>query len=210
MYWSKKDILNTNKIKRLNLINSVSGTKSANLIGTKSLTEKENLAIFSSVVHLGSNPALLGFVLRPDKDVRRHTFENIIATEFYTINSIHGSFIDKAHYTSAKFSMDESEFEKCKLESQYLNDFSAPFVKESKLKMALKLQEIVDIKINSCKLIIGSIEHLHVDDKAIEENGQVNLQKLDTVAIGGLNSYYELNQIGQFPYARTSNLPDFD
>ena len=210
MYWSKEDIINTNKIKRLNLINSVSGTKSANLIGTKSDSGQENLAIFSSVIHLGSNPALLGFVLRPDKDVRRHTYDNIITSKSYTINSIHASFIDKAHYTSAKFSVDESEFEKCKLEAQYLNEFNAPFVKASKLKMALKLQEVVDIKINSCKLIIGSIEHLHVDQEAIEENGQVNLQKLDTVAIGGLNSYYALSQIGHFPYARTSELPDFD
>jgi len=210
MYWSKEDIINTNKIKRLNLINSVSGTKSANLIGTKSVSGQENLAIFSSVIHLGSNPALLGFVLRPDKDVRRHTYDNIIASKSYTINSIHASFIVKAHYTSAKFSVDESEFEKCKLEAQYLNEFNAPFVKASKLKMALKLQEVVDIKINSCKLIIGSIEHLHVDQEAIEENGQVNLQKLDTVAIGGLNSYYALNQIGHIPYARTSELPDFD
>ena len=210
MYWSKEDIINTNKIKRLNLINSVSGTKSANLIGTKSVSGQENLAIFSSVIHLGSNPALLGFVLRPDKDVRRHTYDNIIASKSYTINSIHASFIVKAHYTSAKFSVDESEFEKCKLEAQYLNEFNAPFVKASKLKMALKLQEVVDIKINSCKLIIGSIEHLHVDQEAIEENGQVNLQKLDTVAIGGLNSYYALSQIGHFPYARTSELPDFD
>ena len=210
MYWSKEDIINTNKIKRLNLINSVSGTKSANLIGTKSVSGQENLAIFSSVIHLGSNPALLGFVLRPDKDVRRHTYDNIITSKSYTINSIHASFIDKAHYTSAKFSVDESEFEKCKLEAQYLNEFNAPFVKASKLKMALKLQEVVDIKINSCKLIIGSIEHLHVDQEAIEENGQVNLQKLDTVAIGGLNSYYALNQIGHIPYARTSELPDFD
>ena len=210
MYWSKEDIINTNKIKRLNLINSVSGTKSANLIGTKSVSGQENLAIFSSVIHLGSNPALLGFVLRPDKDVRRHTYDNIIASKSYTINSIHASFIVKAHYTSAKFSVDESEFEKCKLEVQYLNEFNAPFVKASKLKMALKLQEVVDIKINSCKLIIGSIEHLHVDQEAIEENGQVNLQKLDTVAIGGLNSYYALNQIGHIPYARTSELPDFD
>lgn len=210
MYWSKEDIINTNKIKRLNLINSVSGTKSANLIGSKSESGQENLAIFSSVIHLGSNPALLGFVLRPDKDVRRHTYDNIITSKSYTINSIHASFIDKAHYTSAKFSVDESEFEKCKLEAQYLNEFNAPFVKASKLKMALKLQEVVDIKINSCKLIIGSIEHLHVDQEAIEENGQVNLQKLDTVAIGGLNSYYALSQIGHFPYARTSELPDFD
>mgnify|MGYP000150110294 CR=1 FL=1 len=147
MYWSKEDIINTNKIKRLNLINSVSGTKSANLIGSKSESGQENLAIFSSVIHLGSNPALLGFVLRPDKDVRRHTYDNIIASESYTINSIHASFIDKAHYTSAKFSVDESEFEKCKLEAQYLNEFNAPFVKASKLKMALKLQEVVDIQV---------------------------------------------------------------
>jgi flavin reductase (DIM6/NTAB) family NADH-FMN oxidoreductase RutF len=209
MYLNKEDIFNTNKIKRLNLINSISGVKSANLIGTKSISQQENLAVFSSVVHLGSNPALLGFVLRPDKDVRRHTYENIIATEFYTINSIHSPFIDKAHYTSAKFSVDESEFEMCKLESQYLNNFQAPFVKESRLKMALKLQEIVDIQINSCKLIIGSIEHLHVDELALEENGQINLQKLDTVGIGGLNSYYALNQIGQFPYARKTELPEF-
>ena len=210
MYLSKDDIINTNRIKRLNLINSVSGVKSANLIGTKSLQDQTNLAIFSSVTHLGSNPALLGFVLRPDKEVRRHSYENIISTQFFTINSIDASFIEKAHYTSVKFSADESEFEKCKLEAQYLNDFGAPYVKESKLKMGLQLQEIVDIKINSCKLIIGSIEHLHFDDQALEENGQINLQKLNTVGIGGLNSYYALDQIGQFPYARKSDLPDFD
>jgi flavin reductase (DIM6/NTAB) family NADH-FMN oxidoreductase RutF len=180
MYLTKEDIYKTNRIKRLNLINSVSGVKSANLIGTKSLEEQTNLAIFSSVIHLGSNPALLGFVLRPDKEVRRHTYENIMSTQFFTINSIDESFIERAHYTSAKFSADESEFEKCKLEAQYLNDFSAPFVKESKLKMGLKLQEVLDIKINSCKLIIGSIEHLYCDEHALEKNGQINLQKLNS------------------------------
>lgn len=209
MYLSKEDICETNRIKRLNLINSVSGVKSANLIGTKSEGGQSNLAIFSSVVHLGSNPALLGFVLRPDKEVKRHTYENITSTQLFTLNSIDASFIEKAHYTSAKFSADESEFEKCKLEEEYLNDFSIPYVKESKLKMGLQLQEIVDIKVNSCKLIVGSIEHLYFDEDTIEENGQINLQKLNTVGIGGLNSYYKLNQIGQFPYARKSELPDF-
>ncbi len=209
MYLSKEDICKTNRIKRLNLINSVSGVKSANLIGTKSEGGQSNLAIFSSVVHLGSNPALLGFVLRPDKEVRRHTYENITSTQLFTLNSIDASFIEKAHYTSAKFSADESEFEKCKLEEEYLNDFSIPYVKESKLKMGLQLQEIVDIKVNSCKLIVGSIEHLYLDEDTIEENGQINLQKLNTVGIGGLNSYYKLDQIGQFPYARKSELPDF-
>ncbi len=42
-----------------NLINSVSGYKSANLIATKSRAGTTNLAVFNSIVHLGSNPALL-------------------------------------------------------------------------------------------------------------------------------------------------------
>ena len=70
MHLTKEDIFKIDRIKRLNLINSVSGIKSANLIGTQSSDGYSNLAVFSSVVHLGSNPAYLGFVLRPDSNVR--------------------------------------------------------------------------------------------------------------------------------------------
>ncbi len=46
----------------------MTGIKPANLIGTISKNQVSSLAIFSSVVHLGSNPALLGFVLRYPKE----------------------------------------------------------------------------------------------------------------------------------------------
>lgn len=61
----KQEIEQLEKRYRLNLINSLSGVKSANLIGTQSLSGQPNVAIFSSVVHLGSHPAQLGFILRP-------------------------------------------------------------------------------------------------------------------------------------------------
>ena len=61
---------------RINLINSCSGFKSANLIGTKSNAGTSNVAVFSSVTHLGSNPPLLGVVFRPVTDVPRNTYEN--------------------------------------------------------------------------------------------------------------------------------------
>ena len=50
---------------RAQLVNSLSGFKSANLIGTRNKQNHNNLAIFSSVVHLGSSPALVGFITRP-------------------------------------------------------------------------------------------------------------------------------------------------
>ncbi|WP_223787246.1 flavin reductase [Marinicella meishanensis] len=76
------------RIKRLNFINAITGIKPANLIGSNSPKHGSNLAIFSSVVHLGSNPALLGFITRPTGEVPRNTLENIEATGYYTINHV--------------------------------------------------------------------------------------------------------------------------
>ena len=48
---------------RANFINSLTGFKSVNLIGTVNTTGQANLGIFSSIVHIGSNPPLLGYVV---------------------------------------------------------------------------------------------------------------------------------------------------
>jgi len=209
MYWSKKDIINTPTIERLNLINSITGVKPANLIASISKTGISNVAIFSSIVHLGSNPALLGFLFRPQHEVRRDTYQNIMDNKFYTINRIHSEFIEQAHYTSAKFDNTESEFEKCQLTEEYLEKFPVPYVKQSKIKLGMKLEDVLPISINNCIMIIGSIQHLFIDKNFLNENGHIDLEKSNEVGIGGLNSYYKLKKIGQFPYARVHQLPSF-
>jgi hypothetical protein len=37
----------------------------------------------------------------------------------------------------------------------------------------------------------------------------LNLQTLRSVGISGLNSYYEVQKIAQYPYARVSEVPNF-
>ena len=202
MHFSKQDILNTPRIKKLNLINSITGIKPANLIGTISKDSHTNLAIFSSVIHLGSSPALIGFIIRPDKKVRRDTLNNILETNYYTINHIHQNFIEQSHKTSGKYNKDVSEFDMCNLTEDYLSNFPAPFLKESKIKMGLKLQNIIDIPDNQTKLIIGLIEYIYIDDIALEDNGDINLQVINDVGIGGLNNYYKLEKIAHYPYFR--------
>lgn len=187
------------------MINSLSGYKSANLIGTKG-EKGENLAIFSSVVHLGANPALLGFIMRP-ATVPRNTLTNMKRSKHFTINSINESFVENAHQTSANFKEGISEFEACNLTPEYLDNFSAPFLKESNLKMAMKLEQIIDIKHNDTMLIVCSIENVYLDETALCENGQVDLNALNTVAISGLNRYHKVEEIAKFPYARVSELP---
>ena len=209
MHLTREDIQNTERIKRLNIINSITGIKPANLIGTISADGKTNLAIFSSVIHLGSNPALIGFILRPDREAGQHTFDNIKENGLYTINHIHESFAEQAHYTSAKFGRDESEFDACALTEEYIADFTAPFVKESMLKMGMKMVQIIPIELNGTVLIIGEVEHLIIPDAALDNQGQIDLSQPHDVGISGLNTYYKLEKMAQFPYARPNALPDF-
>ena len=206
MQFSQEDIESLNKIKRLNLINSVTGIKPANLVGTFS-QKNSNLAIISSVVHLSSNPPLLSFMLRPDHKVPRHTFENIKETGVFTINNITNDFIDNAHYTSAKFDREISEFEQCNLTEEYLFNFKAPFVKESNLKLGMKYIESVFIKSSDTVMVIGQIEHIDVSDIALEETGCINLERLASVGVSGLNTYYDLSKVKDIPYARVENVP---
>ena len=105
IHFSREIIDKLDKVSRLNLINSVTGFKPANLIGTISKQNQENLAIFSSLVHLGSKPPLLGLITRPNS-VPRHTYTNIIESKFYTINHVSDNIIERAHMTSAKFNRD--------------------------------------------------------------------------------------------------------
>ncbi|MFK7758015.1 MAG: flavin reductase family protein [Flavobacteriales bacterium] len=209
MKLTKDDIANAEKVFRLNLINSITGIKPANLIGTISNDGLTNLGIFSSVVHLGSNPAYLGFILRPTGDVPRHTYENIMENEVYTINSVPTDLVEKAHYTSGKFSREESEFEHCHIEPEFIDGFKAPFVKASPIKLGMRFQEQVPIKLNGTSMIIGSIEHLIIPDYLVADNGYVNLDEGNVAGISGLNTYYDLKKLDQFPFVRDNKVPEW-
>ncbi len=209
MYLSKQAIVEMDRLSRVNLVNAVSGIKPANLIGTTSKNKVTNLAIFSSVVHLGSDPALVGFILRPAKEVRRDTYNNILDTGVYTINHVHEALAERAHFTSSKFDEGVSEFEKCQIEEEFLSGFEAPFVRHSRLKLGMRFIESIPIRLNGTVLIIGEIEHFLVANEAVNEEGRVDLEKLNNVGVSGLDTYYRLEKFAEFPYARPNEIPDF-
>lgn len=208
MQVDREEIEKMDRKYRLNLVNSASGIKPANLIGTRSVDGQENVAIFSSIVHLGSNPAQLGFVMRPPSDPPRDTYPNILDTGYYTINHVSTPFIKKAHYTSAKLDRDDSEFNRMKIDQEYVADFHAPFVKESLVKLGMKYMDSVPLP-NGCTFVIGTVELLICPDHAVNTYGQIDLESYDCAGISGLNTYYKLTKVNSFPYVRTHELPNF-
>jgi flavin reductase (DIM6/NTAB) family NADH-FMN oxidoreductase RutF len=167
------------------------------------------VAIFSSVVHLGSNPALIGFFFRPQHENPKDTYLNIKSSGFYTINQVHTRFTENAHFTSAKFPKDVSEFERCGLKEEYLFGFYAPFVKESHLKMGLEMIEEIPIRANDTILIVGKILHLQFPDHVMDQGGNLDLESMESVGISGVNTYYTLRKNNQFPYAHVEDVPNF-
>lgn len=193
---------------KLNLINSISGIKPANLIATRSKNGEDNVAIFSSVVHLGSSPAQLGFIMRPQGENPRDTYLNILETGFYTINHVSEHFIKNAHYTSAKLEKSDSEFEKMNINKEFIDGFHAPFVKDSAVKIGMKYMESIPLP-NGCSFIIGEVELIVCPDEALNDLGQLDLGAYSCVGISGLNTYYALRKLETFPYVRENEIPKF-
>ncbi|MCH8492449.1 MAG: flavin reductase [Idiomarina sp.] len=210
---------------RARLVNSLSGFKSANLIGTTSPNGILNLAMVSSVVHLGASPALVGMVMRPRVNgmAPRDTLVNIENTGVYTINHVSAAMLPAAHDASANFSSETCEFEATGLtpfwphkEGPYKEGphkeepnnqgpdnsaFAAPSVAESPLQIGLKLVEIVPFKANGTEFVIGEIVWVRFAEHALKGDGYVAIEDLGSLAISGLDGYHSTSLLDRFSYA---------
>lgn len=205
IHFSSTDFNEMHHLYRINLINSCSGYKSANLIGTKSTEGIANVAVFSSITHIGSDPALLGFFLRPTGTVTRNTYDNIKDSGVFTINHIHESILEDAHHTSAKYDASISEFDMTSLEAQYRDGFTAPFVKNSPVQIAMTYVEEYDIKANNTILLIGQIADLYLNYNLLQKDGFLNLSEGHVAAINGLDGYTIPKLKTRLEYQRPKN-----
>jgi flavin reductase (DIM6/NTAB) family NADH-FMN oxidoreductase RutF len=199
--FEKHEIEKLPHLNKINLINSATGYKSANLIGTKSKDGVSNLAIFSSVTHFGSAPAIYGFVLRPTT-VRRNTYDNIMESGIFTLNPVFEEHIADAHHTSAKYPIEISEFDKTNFEEEYKDNCYAPFVKGAPLQVRMKFLEEVDIKANGTLLVLAEVEKIYVREEMISDDLFIDLSKGNIATVTGLDGYAVPKFIDRYSYQR--------
>jgi flavin reductase (DIM6/NTAB) family NADH-FMN oxidoreductase RutF len=186
---------------RARFINSLSGFKSANLVGTQDAKGITNLSMISSAFHIGADPALMGMIIRPD-GVPRDTLDNIKQTGVYTINQVSAQIYKQAHQTSARYDVNVSEFEQVGLTAEYINDVAAPFVAQSRLKFSLQVREIIPLAINNTILVIGEISHVLFVEQALKADGYLDIESLETVAVSGLDGYHTTKRLSRLSYAK--------
>ena len=64
----------------------------------------------------------------------------------------------------------------------------------------MKFQQIIDIEINNTKMVIGSIERIHIPKNRLAEDGLV--KPFDLLLSGGLDAYYTSDFLSQLSYAK--------
>ena len=205
-HFSLAEIEAWDRFYRGNFINSLSGFKSASLIGTISNEGLPNLAIFSNIVHIGANPALIGFVNRP-LEAAPHTINNIEKTGYYTINHIHTNMVAAAHQTSAKYPVEENEFTATGLTAVYKNGCIAPFVKESTIQYSVALAQIIPITINNTFFVIGAIQDVYVHENIIMPDGFIEIEKAGSITSLGVDAYYTTIRMDRYGYAKVDKDP---
>ncbi|EKT4551833.1 flavin reductase [Flavobacterium psychrophilum] len=198
---SSTEIMNMEKQERVHFINSLGGFKSVSLIGTTNNDRQTNLAVFSSIFHIGANPTLIAVVFRPSPP-DRDTLKNILETGFYTINHINEKIYKQAHQTSARYDANISEFDATGLQPEYKNNFKAPFVKESNIQLGVEFREKIALTINNTIMIIGEIKDVYFPENCLLKDGFLDLEKANTITCSGLDSYHKTIRLNRLSYAK--------
>ncbi len=129
-----------------------------------------------------------------------HAITNILNSGSYTLNFVHYSDGEKAHQTSARYM--DSEFEAVGFQEEFRADYVAPFVSQAVVKIAMKFEEKIDIKINGTVMIIGSIQEVILHQKLIGSDGFINLSDASVLVSCGLDAYFKSAPLGRFTYAK--------
>lgn len=200
-HYSAKDLQEMDKIYRRNLVNSATGYKSASLVATVSEAGISNVAVFNSVFHLGSNPPMLGLVLRPET-VPANIYQSMSATGSFTVNHIQRNMIEQAHQTVEQPDKDISGFEQSGLEEEFLDGFPAPYVRQSSIKLGCKYVNEYTINENDARIIVAAVEHIYFEEGIEMPDGWLRLEDAGSVVLNGLDGYALPELLDRFRYAR--------
>ncbi|HET6249208.1 MAG TPA: flavin reductase family protein [Tepidisphaeraceae bacterium] len=151
-----------------------------------------NLAPFSFFNGVGANPPAVVFspVNRRDGS-RKDTVINIEANRQFVVNIVSEATAERMNCTSAELPYEVSEFETCGLTPLASVRVKPPRVKEAAVQMECELIQIVPVGEGplAANLVIGRIVMLHASDDVLDEQRQIDPQKLATIGRMGTDLY---------------------
>lgn len=152
-----------------------------------------NLSPYSFFNVFGSNPPILVFspLRRMRDNTTKDTYENILKTKEVVINVVNYDMVQQMSLSSCEYPSDVNEFIKSGF-TPIASEEVKPFrVKESPVQMECKVLDIHTIgsEGGAANLIVCEVVKIHIRQDILDQNDQIDPQKIDLVARMGLDYY---------------------
>lgn len=144
-----------------------------------------NLSPFSFYNAFGVNPTTLIFSpSRRGKDnTTKHTLENILEVPEVVINAVNYGMVQQMSLSSTEYPKGVNEFVKSGLTPVDSSIVKPPRVKESPLQFECQVREVIETggKAGSANLVICEIVMVHINEGLLDEEGNIDTDKIDLV-----------------------------
>ncbi|MDI1257416.1 MAG: flavin reductase family protein [Flavobacterium sp.] len=156
-----------------------------------------NLSPFSFFNVFSSNPPIL--IFSPARRVRdntvKHTLINAEITRQVVINIVDFEIVQQASLSSTEYPTGVNEFVKAGL-TAIPSDVVKPYrVAESPVQFECKVNDIIQLGTEggAGNLVICEVVKIHISEKILDENGNIDQKKIDLVSRLGGNWYSRAN-----------------
>ena len=161
-----------------------------------------NLSPFSFFNLFSTQPPIV--IFSPSRRVRdntiKHTLENVMEVPEVVIHIVDYDMVQQASLASCEFPKEINEFVKAGFTAEPATLVKPPMVKESKVKLECKVNEIKSLGTEggAGNLVICEVLRMHIADEILNENKLIDQRKLHHVARLGGDWYCKVDESNLF------------
>ena len=146
------------------------------LVSCGATEDEYNVLTVSWTGTICSNPPMCYVSVRPE----RHSYDIIKRNMAFVINLTTSQMDFAADFCGVKSGRDCNKFEMAKLTPVKAEVVNAPYIQEAPVSIECKVIEIKPL--GSHDMFIAEVVNVIVDDAFLEENGQLNMEKMNLLA----------------------------
>lgn len=161
-----------------------------------------NLSPFSFFNLFSTNPPVV--IFSPSRRVRdnttKHTLQNVHEVPEVVINIVDYNMVYQASLASCEFPREVNEFVKAGFTAEPATLVQPPMVKESKVKLECRVNEIKPLGTEggAGNLVFCEVLRMHIADELLNENKMIDQRKLHHVARLGGDWYCKVDESNLF------------
>jgi flavin reductase (DIM6/NTAB) family NADH-FMN oxidoreductase RutF len=163
---------------------------------------KVNLTPYSFFNLFSSNPPIA--IFSPARRIRdnttKHTLENVLEVPEVAINIVTYDMVQQVSLASCEFPKGVNEFNKAGFTPQPSTLIRPPMVKESKVKLECRVNEVKSLGNDpgSGNLVICEVLRMHIDESLLDADKKLDQRKINHVARLGADWYCVVNENNLF------------